>query len=394
MKRILLLVISLCIINAFPSYSQTDNRPTIAVALFTIENTEPTIAKVVAENIITYIVDMNKFNVIERTQLERVLREAQLSNSDLMERNNTVRIGKLLSAKGVIIGSIITFGSTTTITARLVETESGRIIKSAREEIYRDNQIAGACKNIAQKLVGVYRESITQPNEESSTESRINRRNDEGNLTGTDSEVNNTSAITRNFHGIWNTNSNEVGRIKIIQRGTKVTGTYEYNEGEFSGNITGNKLTIEFRDRRRAGDGSFIMSSNGKQLIGRFVWRYAFYVNFIATRQGTSTERGQDEAASFGSNSYAQAFVGYWKWLKGGRRIFLHVFSNGRFTIIGNPGGVNRGTFSLDSGTVSLTADNGVYIGSFRIIKMTATNMTTLWKNDTRVFVRTMSGEY
>lgn len=139
----------------FSSLYAAGSKPAVAIVKFKIINISPSLAELVSENLLTYIVDTQKYEVVEREQLDTVLRETRLSSSDLANRNNAVRVGRLISAQGIIVGSIIKFGTAITINARLVSTETGRVIRSASRQITENENVAAACKFIAYKLVNI-----------------------------------------------------------------------------------------------------------------------------------------------------------------------------------------------------------------------------------------------
>lgn len=69
---------------------------------------------------------LNKgMQVVERDQLERVLREQKLGYSGLIDLSSAKQVGKLVGAEGVVLGSVNDFGNEVTLNARLVDLESG-----------------------------------------------------------------------------------------------------------------------------------------------------------------------------------------------------------------------------------------------------------------------------
>ncbi len=64
-------------------------------------------------------------DVIERDQLERVLREQNLGYSGLVNLRSAKKIGKLLGAEAIVLGSVGDLGNEVTINARLVDLEAG-----------------------------------------------------------------------------------------------------------------------------------------------------------------------------------------------------------------------------------------------------------------------------
>jgi TolB-like protein len=88
------------------------------------------IQKGVARVLTTRLTQSGLFDVVERVRLEAVLAEldlSQSSNFDPAERN---RIGKLLGARQLVLGSIFMFGTKLRMDASFTDTETGSIICS------------------------------------------------------------------------------------------------------------------------------------------------------------------------------------------------------------------------------------------------------------------------
>ena len=128
-------------------------KPSIAVIRFKTVNINAAYSEAVSDYLLTYIVQSAKYSVYERNHLDRVVSEARLSASDLALRKNAVKIGRLISAKGIITGSVIKLGNIITISARLIEVHSGRVVRSEVITIKAPNQLAASCKIIAYKLI-------------------------------------------------------------------------------------------------------------------------------------------------------------------------------------------------------------------------------------------------
>jgi TolB-like protein len=58
--------------------------------------------------------------------LEKVLSEQKLSMSGVTDAETAVKVGKLVGAKFVMVGSISKLGNTYTLNSRLIDVESGR----------------------------------------------------------------------------------------------------------------------------------------------------------------------------------------------------------------------------------------------------------------------------
>ena len=65
----------------------------------------------------------------------RVLEEQKLGISGLVNRNSAKKIGELLGAEGILLGTVNDMGDTVTINARIVAVETGNTIRACEVEL-------------------------------------------------------------------------------------------------------------------------------------------------------------------------------------------------------------------------------------------------------------------
>ena len=75
------------------------------------------------------LVKIGKYNVVERTKIDEILKEQKLQMSGCVEEC-LIDVGKMLGAKQIILGSVGKLGSLFTITAKLVDATSGEMIQT------------------------------------------------------------------------------------------------------------------------------------------------------------------------------------------------------------------------------------------------------------------------
>ena len=80
------------------------------------------------DKLVTGFVGINRFKVIERAQLEKILEEQKLGMSGVIDASTAAQIGKGIGVDGVVCGSITQGGNAVTIDARLIDTETAAII--------------------------------------------------------------------------------------------------------------------------------------------------------------------------------------------------------------------------------------------------------------------------
>lgn len=103
----------------------------IAISTFSETGTmtsEKQLGKLVPSELSTYLVRDHGFLLVERAQLTAVLAEAKLGALGFVEESEAPQLGKLAGAQAVIIGQVSEAGDRFLVSARVVETETGRIL--------------------------------------------------------------------------------------------------------------------------------------------------------------------------------------------------------------------------------------------------------------------------
>ena len=168
----LLLILSLLVISIFVSLplSAQSNRPTIAVLNFEFGSVQQwwsgnqDIGTGISDMLVDELVNGGSFRVIERKQLEAIMAEQNLAQSERADPSakTVAQIGKLLGAKYIVTGSVTKFGTENSnksfsgggwgskygvgsvgtakgkanvaITTRIIDTTTGEIMASAKGE--------------------------------------------------------------------------------------------------------------------------------------------------------------------------------------------------------------------------------------------------------------------
>jgi curli biogenesis system outer membrane secretion channel CsgG len=97
----------------------------IAVIDFTAKDVSTSVALSVSELIRTELINSGKYTVIERSQMKEILKEQGFQQTGCTDVSCAVEIGKLLSAKKMLVGSVIKLGTKLIISGRVVDVERG-----------------------------------------------------------------------------------------------------------------------------------------------------------------------------------------------------------------------------------------------------------------------------
>jgi TolB-like protein len=114
----------------------------VAVSTFSlIDVPSPSVAQNVAEDLYTAMINSG-FALVERGQLDKVLKELKIQNMGLVDPQTALKIGKLSGCDVILLGSISDRGQSVVINARLMEIATGQSIVADRVEM-RKIPIAG-----------------------------------------------------------------------------------------------------------------------------------------------------------------------------------------------------------------------------------------------------------
>ena len=95
----------------------------------------------IAEELITRIFMTNKFQVVERNLLNKIIKEQELGMSGYIDDESAISIGKILGVEAIVTGSITDLGSSIKINARLISTKEGSIFAVASITLPKDKTI-------------------------------------------------------------------------------------------------------------------------------------------------------------------------------------------------------------------------------------------------------------
>lgn len=109
------------------------DKPTVAVLYFDYDgaNAEMKLLKKgLAQMIISDLSAHDSVRLVERDRLQQVMDELRLTQSNKFSQESASRLGKLLGARYLVMGGYFDVMNTLRVDARVVETETGRIIRS------------------------------------------------------------------------------------------------------------------------------------------------------------------------------------------------------------------------------------------------------------------------
>ena len=140
---------------AFAAVGGAQEKPSISVLDFKASGISEAELVVFVDFITSHIVSTNAYRVIDRSQRETILSEINFSLQDCADEACQVQIGRLLSAKQIVIGSLGRIGVQYILNMKLVEVETGEAVRSLSEVYKSIDDLVNDSKRIAYGLVGL-----------------------------------------------------------------------------------------------------------------------------------------------------------------------------------------------------------------------------------------------
>ena len=79
--------------------------------------------------LMTNIGKSEKITLLERYQINKALDNFAIEQTGIVDQSTAVKIGKWLGATEIVIGSVTSFGSQVRIDSRVIDVQTGRILK-------------------------------------------------------------------------------------------------------------------------------------------------------------------------------------------------------------------------------------------------------------------------
>ena len=155
-SRVPALIIALVALGAllFASSARAQEKKSIAVLDFEspVEKQYFDMGKSTSDYLTAQLAEIGAYRVIERSRLEKILKEHELGMTGVVDPDKVKQMGKFLSADDILMGNITFLGDSFSINGRIVDVETGEII-GAKSSIFKDpTQLRVAVKNLARAL--------------------------------------------------------------------------------------------------------------------------------------------------------------------------------------------------------------------------------------------------
>ncbi len=108
-------------------------------------------ADAVEEALLAELIGGHRFRMVERRRLEEILREQKLSGSELADPNAAVRVGRIMAANCVLMGTVLEKEASVEIYLRVVDTETSLILTAV--DVYGEDMSREMVRLLCQGLM-------------------------------------------------------------------------------------------------------------------------------------------------------------------------------------------------------------------------------------------------
>ncbi|MBN1383922.1 MAG: hypothetical protein JW983_03445 [Elusimicrobia bacterium] len=130
-------------------------REKIAVMDIRAYDIDKKIAVMVNEFIRNDLFELGNFELVERSQIELVLKEQKLQMSGILSNKKAVKVGEVVGAKKIVIGTLSRLGEKYFLVLRIVDVENSVILASRAGECMNDDELKFLSKRVVSRLIAV-----------------------------------------------------------------------------------------------------------------------------------------------------------------------------------------------------------------------------------------------
>ena len=146
------------VVRVVPQVHQMGERMVVSMLPFYQMGQVKDIGAVAFDNLISAIINQKRFSFVDRSKIDAIVRELKLSASQLVDPEYTLKVGKMTSAEGMIIGYVKEAPASIEVYAQLVDVESGTIL--SEKDAFDQNKSLDSLKFLTRGLAIRLREDF------------------------------------------------------------------------------------------------------------------------------------------------------------------------------------------------------------------------------------------
>lgn len=137
--------------------TQVGSRLGIAVMPIEVKGELSSFGGALTDKMVSQLVNLRRFKVIERTALDKVLQEQQLQVSGVVDDETAVKVGRVAGADAIVIAGVVQHGSGSKVNVRVIDTETSETIVARGEQV-AGNDVEDFEKAIDDLAIMIYNE--------------------------------------------------------------------------------------------------------------------------------------------------------------------------------------------------------------------------------------------
>ncbi|HDQ00467.1 MAG TPA: PEGA domain-containing protein [bacterium] len=159
---VILIFLCFCFTNL---NAQGSGKINIAVMNLETPDLSSSVQQALSDRLRTELFNTGRFSVMERNQMQELLTEQGFQQSGCTSNECVVEAGRLLGVDRMIAGSVGKVGTIYTVSLRMIDIETGRIMLTKTEDCNCpiEEVLTTSLKNIALKMAGMSSSAEVQP---------------------------------------------------------------------------------------------------------------------------------------------------------------------------------------------------------------------------------------
>jgi TolB-like protein len=136
-----------------PGIKTIDNY--VAIFDFEVRTGDKDISRLLADKVIHVFTESNKYEVIDRGNMNKILGEQKFQMSGCVAQECKVEAGQILGVGKIVNGSLGIIGKTYYLTLQMIDVKTGKVEISAEDECKCEiDELLGSTRRLAKRLLG------------------------------------------------------------------------------------------------------------------------------------------------------------------------------------------------------------------------------------------------
>ena len=142
------------VIRQVPKALQIGSRFSMTLIPFVDKGLTPGLSDMYDSLFMSKLDDHKRFRLIEREYLDRILQEHKISRSQLVDQETALKVGRLVAAQSILVGSFIETKTGVEIVSRLIDDETSEIL--AVKDVYGESKDTKTLQLLAEGMAVKY----------------------------------------------------------------------------------------------------------------------------------------------------------------------------------------------------------------------------------------------